>query len=444
MKYSYCFLKLVEKNLFMRKKDAIVYISQSVIDNWQVPSPSNNRGVNAVYSDNVFAIIYHLTLRLNISQQAAVQQLEHRKLIEEEVCSQATRSKRVSGIKKDKNNRKGFKNLVIDDEGYSFHRTAPHETKIYDIYKFQGDNKVIVKPNRLFKANTAKRLNIKYPAIQSWLSNHANEVHTLKSFLKVDDIYIFNVLIPYFQHRENKRKEKIIDKIAKLESIKNKETLMPKFANESISNNIRPKPNDEIKSVLVHFPYKNLDTSKNTVPSYLTAFWLTCHKTRLNYLLYLKENNRLCSGSRFSMQLKRTNKSLIVNLIQTKGTGRREGKTFFKATIKLPTTTSQGTFLSIDELEINSKGYAIEVDITDYGLTFPFEGYGEGISTISVVQSLGKWFKWINRYTNLENELYSYYHQLSPSDVTKFNAMPEFKQNPFTVFPSNPFVLPLI
>jgi hypothetical protein len=205
---------------------------------------------------------------------------------------------------------------------------------------------------------------------------------------------------------------------------------MPTQIKDSIYSDVEPKRNDGIKAVLVHFPYKNLDTSDNTEPSYLTAFWLTCHKARLNYLLYFKENNKLDSDSRYSILLKRTSKSLIVNLTQTKGTGRREGKTFFKATIKLPTTPSQGTFLSIDELEVNSTGYTIEVDVTDYGLSFPFEKYREGISTISVVQSLGKWFNWINRYANLENELYSYYHQLSPSEVTKYNAMPEFKKKP--------------
>lgn len=432
----------------MRKKEAIVYISKSVVNSWKIPATSDKRGVNAVYSDNVFAIIFHLIVRLNISQQAALQQLERRKLIKMEVCSQATRSKRISGIKKDKikkNNKKGFKNLIINDEGYSFHRIAPQDTESYNIFKFQGDSKVVVKPNKSSKIKTLKKLSIKNQAIKDWLSSHKKEIFNLKLFLALDVISTFNILIPFLPYRAIAKKGKgITDSFEKLNNTKGKQQLMPKPLNDSTHNDVQSKSNDEIKAVLVHFSYKNINVPNNTEPSYLTAFWLTCHNTRLNYLIYFNENNKLDSGSRYSILLKRTSKSLIVNLTQTKGTGRREGKTFFKATIKLPTTTPQGSFLSIDELEVNSKGYAIEVDVTDYDLTFPFEGYREGISTISVVQSLGKWLNWINRYANLESELYSYYHQLSPSEVTKYNAMPEFKQNPFTVFPSNPFVLPLI
>tara|TARA_R110001592_G_scaffold204892_2_gene455199 strand:+ start:5553 stop:6887 length:1335 start_codon:yes stop_codon:yes gene_type:complete len=441
----------------MRKKEAIIYISKSVANNWQIPSTSDNRGVNAVYSDNVFAIIFHLIVRLNLSQQAALQQLERRKLIEVQVCSQATRSKRISGIKKD--NGEGFKNLVINDEGYSFHRVVPHETESYDIYKFQGDSKAAVKPKKFSKFNNPKKISkLNIPkeskeskelctvnkAIKDWLSANENEVHILKSFLALDDVSTFNILIPYFPNRAIKRGREEIDIFEKLESIKNKHELMPDILKENKDNNNQhPVPSDEIKAILVHFPYQNKEVGSDAKLNYLTAFWLTCHKTRLNYLLYFKEKKKLDADNRYSILLKRTNKSLIVNITQTKGTGRRAVPTRLKATIKLPTLTPKAPFLSIDELEVNSKGYVIDIDVSDCGLTFPFEEYVGGIATGNAAQRLGEWFNWINRYTNLEDKLYSYYHQLSPSEVTKYNAMPEFKQNPFTVFKRNPFVLPL-
>lgn len=440
----------------MRKKEAIIYISKSVLNSWQIPSTSDKRGVNAVYSDNVFAIIHHLIERLNLSQQAALQQLERRKLIEMEVWSQATRSKRISGIKKDKikkNNRKGFKNLVINDEGYSFHRTTPHDTESYNIFRFQGDSKGIVKPNKISKLNIpkesskpneSKKLNTVNKEIKDWLSTNKNEVHILKSFLALDDVSTFNILIPYFPSRAIKRGEKKANIFEKHEIIKIKHEPMPDTLKENKDNSVlQSVGSNEIKAVLVHFPYQNKGVESNEQLNYLTAFWLTCHKTRLNYLLYFKENKKLDADNTYSILLKRTDKSLIVNLTQTYGTGRREVDTSFKATIKLPIMTPKASSLSIDELEVNSKGYVIDVDVLGYGLTFPFKRCVGGIVTGNAVQKLGEWFNWINRYANLEDELYSYYHQLSPSEVDKYNAMPEFKHKPFTVFKRNPFVLPL-
>lgn len=432
----------------MRKKEAIVYISKSVIDNWQVPFASDKRGVNAVYSDNVFAIIYHLIVRLNISQQAALQQLERRKLVEMEVWSQATRSKRISKIKKDrnkKNNRKGFKNLVISEEGYSFQRTITHDTESYNIYNFQGDSRPIIKNSKLPKAKAKAKAKTINQMIEEWLSTNEKDVFTLKSFLALDNVSTFNMLIPFFPNHTipQKSKEKITDVFEKLNGIKDKHTLIPKPPENSAYSDVRSKQNDGIKAVLIHFPYQNTDIANNTKLNYLSAFWLTCHKTRLNYLLYFKEKKRLDSDNRYSISLRRTNKSLIVNVKQTKGTGRRVVETQLKATIKLPTITPEESTISIDKLEVNSKGYVIDVDVSNYDLTFPFEEYVGGIATGNVAQHLGKWFNWINRYANLEDELYSYYHQLPPSEVTKYNSMAEFKDNPFTVFKRNPFVLPL-
>lgn len=440
----------------MRKKEAIIYISKSVANSWQIPSTSDKRGVNAVYSDNVFAIIFHLIVRLNLSQQAALQQLERRKLIEMEVWSQATRSKRISGIKKDKikkNNRKGFKNLVINDEGYSFHRTIPHDTESYNIFVFQGDSKEIVKPNKISKlnipkesseANESKKLNTVNKAIKDWLSTNKNEVHILKSFLALDDVSTFNILIPHFPSRAIKRGEKKANIFEKHEIIKIKQEPMPDILNKKKDNSAQQfVASNEIKAVLVHFPYQNKGVGSDGEFNYLTAFWLTCHKTKLNYLLYFKEKKKLDANNTYSISLKRTSKSLIVNITQTKGTGRRSAPTQLKTTIKLPTMSPKTSSLSIDELEVNSKETVIDVDVSNYKLALPFERYVGGITTENVARHLGKWLNWINRYANLEDELYSYYHQLSPSEVTKYNAMPEFKKNPFTVFKRNAFVLPL-
>jgi hypothetical protein len=450
----------------MRKKEAIIYISKTVFDNWDIPSTNDKRGVNSVFSDNVFAIIHHLVVRLNIPQQAAMQQLERRKLIQEEVCSQATRSKRISGIRDDKNkknNRKGFKNLIINDEGYSFHRIVPHETESYDIFIFQGDSRAVVKPNKLSKlnnprkisklnipkksskSNTSKKLSTVKQAIKDWLSTNENEVHTLKSFLALDVVSTFNILIPYFPNRAIKGDGKETNIFEKYEGIKNKHELMPDIFKENKGNNAKqPVASDEIKAVLVHFPYQNTNIGSNTQLNYLSAIWLTCHKTRLNYLLYFKDENKIKNESKYSILIRRTSKSLIVNLTQTIGTGRRTAKILLKATVQLPTVTPKKSSPSINELPISSIGCVIDIDVSDHELCCPFENHVKGISPQDAAQHIGKWLKWINRYANLDGEFYNYYHQLSPSDVAKYNAMAEFKQNPFTVFPSNPIVLPLI
>ena len=426
----------------MRKKEAIIYISKSVVDNWKIPVTNDKRGVNAVYSDNVFAIIYHLIMRLNISQQAALQQLERRKLVEMEVWSQATRSKRISKIKKDrnkKNNRKGFKNLVINEEGYSFQRTITNDTESYEIYKFQGDNKPIVKINKPIKINTATQV------IKNWLSIHTKEIHTLNSFLQLGDDSIFNILIPHLPYSAIKRGAKEVDNFEKLERVKNKHKLMPKPSqkNSYIDQQPEIKLTNEIRAIVIDFPYQSTDTSGELQENHLSAVWLTCYKTKLNYLLYFEGTEKLNSKNEYSALLKRTNKSLIINVTQTSGTGRRNREISFKAMISLPTIAPKKLSPSIDGLPINSIGCIINVDVLNLSLSFPFDKNVSGISAKEATQNLGKWFNWINRYANLEDELYSYYHQLSPSEVTKYNAMPEFKDNPFTVFKRNPFVLPL-